>query len=73
MEEQLTRAAQFAEQRGSDEKAVARWNLAKLHLGRKVLPRESIISLLLGVVEADPQHDNALHWLGHQLMQSPTG
>jgi len=70
---QLHLADEHARDRSPSERAAAAWAVAKLHLHRKTLTRPELIATLRRVVEADPHHDNALHWLGHQLMQSPEG
>ena len=70
---QLLLADEHARGRSPSEQAAAAWAVAKLHLHRKTLTRPELIATLRRVVEADPHHDNALHWLGHQLMQSPEG
>eukprot|EP00038_Savillea_parva_P015834 m.15070 g.15070 ORF g.15070 m.15070 type:complete len:721 (+) comp3225_c0_seq1:206-2368(+) len=70
----LTQADEHAVRHGSrEDRADAAWALVKLHLGRKSASRPEIIALLRRVLADEPQHDNAKHWLGHQLMQSPFG
>eukprot|EP00037_Helgoeca_nana_P027621 m.317511 g.317511 ORF g.317511 m.317511 type:complete len:713 (+) comp27556_c0_seq1:333-2471(+) len=73
VETQLRLADTHAQGRSAAERSDAAWGLAKLYLNRKTAPRAAIIEVLRRVVDANPAHDNALHWLGHQLMQSPTG
>lgn len=70
---QLQLADDHAQGRGAKERAAAAWAVAKLQLHRKTITRPELISILRRVIDADPNHDNALHWLGHQLMQSPEG
>lgn len=46
--------------------------LAK-HLLRQKAPQKQIMGALEVTVREDPSHDNAKHWLAHQLSRSPQG
>lgn len=62
-------AAEMADQ--PSDLAEALYALCKFRMQTKA-PRTGTIAYLRRAVEANPAHDNALHWLGHQLSRSPT-
>ena len=54
--------------------AAARYQLAQhilRHKGKEIGARDAAIAELRRCVELSPTHDNAKHWLAHQLMRLP--
>ena len=71
VESQLRAALKEARADGLPEnRGATAYALAKLKIGKSP-ERSEVLSLLREAVRASPQHANANHWLGHQLLRAP--